>query len=103
MAIELILHHSRAYSTAVFKAVGAEIKLVNRIYRSQFIIVGIAAGIFAYLLNTIVGFSLTHFIIESVFVFNLKTAVLCLLFTPILIVVSGWASVYKTQQTLAKR
>lgn len=103
MAIELILHHSRVYSTAIFKAVGAETNLVNRVYRSQFFIVGITAGIFAYILNTIVSFSLAHFVIESVFVFNPKTAVLCLIITPILIVFSGLLSIYKTQQTPAKR
>ena len=101
-AIELILHHSRVYSTAVYKAVGAQTSLIKRIFRSQFIIVGITAGLFAYILNIIIGFTLTQFIIESEFVFNYKTALLCLLFTPLLIVISGLMSVQKTQQTPAK-
>ena len=103
MAIELILHHSRIYSTAIFKAVGAETKLVNKIYKAQFIVVGVAAGIFAYILNSIISFSLSHFIIESAFILNLKTIVLCLLITPMLIVFSGSLSVYKTQKTPAKK
>lgn len=102
-AIELILHHSRVYSTAVYKAVGAQTSLIKRIFRSQFIIVGITAGLFAYILNIIIGFTLTQFIIESEFVFNYKTALLCLLFTPLLIVISGLISVQKTQQTPAKK
>lgn len=102
-AIELILHHSRVYSTAVYKAVGAQTSLIKRIFRSQFIIVGITAGLFAYVLNIVIGFTLTKFIIESEFVFNYKTALLCLLFTPLLIVISGLMSVHKTQQTPAKK
>lgn len=102
-AIELILHHSRVYSTAVYKAVGAQTSLIKRIFRSQFIIVGITAGLFAYVLNIVIGFTLTQFIIESEFVFNYKTALLCLLFTPLLIVISGLMSVHKTQQTPAKK
>ena len=102
-SIELILHHSRIYSTAIYKAVGAQTKLVRQIFKSQFIVVGLSAGIFAYVLNIIIGYSLTHFIIESTFIFNIKTVLLCLLFTPLLIVGSGLLSVYKTQQTPAKK
>ena len=102
-SIELILHHDRTYSTAIYKAVGAQTNLINRIFKSQFLIVGLTAGVFAYLLNNIISFLLTQFIIESSFIFNIKTLILCLLFTPALILSSGLLSVYKTQQTPAKK
>lgn len=102
-AIELILNQSRIYSTAIYKAVGAQTTLIKRIFRTQFIIVGLSAGVFAYILNIIIGFVLTQFIIESEFVFNIKTAALCLLITPALIMISGLMSVSKTQNTPAKK
>lgn len=103
IAIELILHHNRVYSTAVYKAVGATTSLIKRIFRAQFIIVGLTAGLFAYLLNILIGFVLTQFVIESEFIFNYKTVILCLLLTPALILVSGLFSVHKTQSTSAKK
>ena len=103
IAIELILHNARVYSTAVYKAIGAQTTLIKRIFRSQFIIIGLAAGVFAYLLNILIAFLLTKFVIESDFILNYKTALLCLLFTPILIMVSGLMSISKTQSTPAKK
>lgn len=102
-AIELILHHGRVYSAAVYKAVGAQTSLIKKVFRSQFIIVGLTAGIFAYLLNLLIGFVLTQFVIESEFIFNYKTAILCLVLTPALVLISGLFSVQKTHATPAKK
>ncbi len=103
IAIEVILHRSRVYTTAIYKAVGAQTKLIKQTYLAQFLIVGFSAGIFAYTLNLIIGFALSEFIIEGKFIFNYTTAFICLILTPLLIVSSGIISVHKSQQTPAKK
>ena len=103
IAIEVILHRSRVYTTAIYKAVGAQTKLIKRTYLSQFLIVGFSAGIFAYFLNVVIGFALTEFLIEGKFIFNYTTALICLVMTPLLIVISGLLSVQKSQRTPAKK
>ena len=99
ISIELILRQYRTYSTAIFKAVGADIELVQKVFRTEFILIGILSGIIAYLLNIIVSFSVSSYVIEGSFVFNSKTAILCLLIAPLLVFIAGYVSVHRTKQT----
>ena len=103
IAIEMILRHYRSYSTAIYKALGARSKLIQKVFRSQFIFIGFIAGIIAYLLNVIIGIILSAYIIEGDYVFNIKTALLCLLIVPILVLAAGYFSIQQTSQTPAKK
>jgi putative ABC transport system permease protein len=103
ISIEMIQRKYRTYSTAIFKAVGANTKLVQKMFRTQFILIGIIAGMIAYLLNLIIGFVLTNYLLESEFVFNIKTTILCLLLAPFLVLVAGYISVQRTKQMPVKQ
>jgi putative ABC transport system permease protein len=103
ISIEMIQRKYRTYSTAIFKAVGADTKLIQKVFRTQFILIGLIAGMIAYLLNLIIGFVLTNYLIESEFVFNIKTFILCLLLAPLLVLVAGYISVQRTKQMPVKQ
>jgi putative ABC transport system permease protein len=103
IAIEMILRHYRSYSTAIYKAVGARSELIQKVFRSQFIFIGLIAGAIAYLLNLSIGFIISTYLIEGDYVFNIKTAILCLLIVPMLVLASGYFSIQRTRQTPAKQ
>ena len=103
IAIEMILRQYRSYSTAICKAVGARTRLIQKIFRSQFILIGLIAGVVAYLLNEIVGIILSTWIIEGDYIFNIKTAVLCLLIAPLLVLATGYFSIQRTSRTPARK
>lgn len=102
ISIELILRQYRTYSTAIYKAVGADINLVQKVFRTEFILIGIISGIIAYSLNIIVSFGISNYVIEGSFVFNSKTAILCLIIAPLMVFIAGYVSVRKTKQTSVK-
>lgn len=99
ISIEMILHKYRTYSTAIFKAVGADINLVQKVFRTEFILIGIMSGVIAYLLNTIVSIGVSNYVIEGNYVFNMKTAILCLVIAPLMVVITGYITVHRTKQT----
>ena len=103
ISIEMILRKNRSYSTAIFKAVGADTKLVQKVFRTQFLLIGLIAGVIAYLLNLIISFALSNYLIEGQFVFNPKTAILCLVLAPLLVLVAGYASIQRTKQIPVKK
>ena len=103
IAIEMILRHYRSYSTAIYKAVGARVKLIQKVFRLQFIIIGLIAGIIAYVLNVIISFVLSAYLIEGDYIFNYKTAILCLFITPLLVLGAGYLSIQRTSQIPAKQ
>ncbi|MGH1537373.1 MAG: ABC transporter permease [Gammaproteobacteria bacterium] len=103
ISIEMILRKNRSYSTAIFKAVGADTKLVQKVFRTQFLLIGLIAGIIAYLLNLVISFVLSNYLIEGQFVFNYKTAILCLLVAPLLVLVAGYLSIQRTKQIPVKQ
>ncbi|GEM_PF-1743451 len=102
VSIEMILRKYRTYTTAIFKTVGADIKLVQKIFRIEFILIGLISGLIAYLLNLFVSFGITNYIIEGGFIFNLKTAILCLFIAPIMVLIAGYVSVRRTKETPVK-
>ena len=102
VAIEMILHHSRLYTAAVCKAMGARVALVQRVYRLQFWLIGGLAGLMAYGVNVLAAFLLSRYALESEFVFNPKTLVLCLLVAPILVYAAGQISIRRTRSVPAK-
>ena len=103
ISIEMILRKNRSYSTAIFKAVGADTKLVQKVFRTQFLLIGLIAGLIAYLLNLIISFVLSSYLIEGQFVFNPKTAILCLVLAPLLVLVAGYVSIQRTKQIPVKK
>ena len=103
VSIEMILRKNRSYSTAIFKAVGADTKLVQKVFRTQFLLIGLIAGIIAYLLNLVISFALSNYLIEGQFVFNPKTAILCLVLAPLLVLVAGFISIPRTKQLPVKK
>lgn len=102
VAIEMILHHSRLYTAALCKAMGARVALVQRVYRVQFYLIGLLAGGLAYGLNVIVSLLLSIYVLDSEFVFNPKTLVLCLLVAPLLVYLAGQISIQRTRSVPAK-
>ena len=103
IAIEMILRQYRSYSTAIYKAVGASTRLIQKVFRSQFILIGVVAGVIAYLLNEIIGIILSTWIIKGDYIFNIKTAVLCLLIAPLLVLATGYFSIQRTTRTPARK
>ena len=103
ISIEMILRKNRSYSTAIFKAVGANTKLVQKVFRTQFFLIGLIAGVIAYLLNLVISFVLSNYLIEGEFVFNSKTAILCLILAPLLVLVAGYISIQRTRQIPVKK
>ena len=103
ISIEMILRKNRSYSTAIFKAVGADTKLVQKVFRTQFLLIGFIAGVIAYLLNLVISFALSNYLIEGQFVFNPKTAILCLVLAPLLVLVAGYISIQRTKQIPVKK
>ena len=103
IAIEMILHHYRSYSLAIYKVVGARRELLQKIFRSQFIFIGLISGVIAYSLNLSIGFVISIYFIEGDYVFNIKTAILCLFIVPLLVLTAGYFSIQRVQKTPAKR
>ncbi len=103
IAIEMILRHYRSYSVAVYKAVGARSELIQKIFRSQFIFIGLISGVIAYTLNLSIGFVISTYFIEGDYVFNMKTAILCLVIVPLLVLTAGYFSIQRVHQTPAKQ
>ncbi len=102
IAIEMILRRYRSYSIAIFKAVGARGALIQKVFRSQFIFIGLIAGLIAYLLNVSIGFIISNYLIKGDYFFNGKTAMLCLLFVPMLVTIAGYFSIQRVRQTPAR-
>ena len=98
-AIEMALRRHRNYSTAVYKSLGATGALMRKIFRSQLLLIGLTAGITAYLLNLAVGAIITSWLIGGDYVFNIKTAILCLLVTPLLVLIAGHISISHSSGT----
>jgi len=103
ISIEMILRKNRSYSTAIFKAVGADTKLVQKVFRTQFLLIGLIAGVIAYLLNLVISFVLSNYLIEGQFVFNPKTTILCLVLAPLLVLVAGYVSIQRTKKIPVKQ
>lgn len=103
ISIEMILRKNRSYSTAIFKAVGADTNLVQKVFRTQFLLIGLIAGIIAYLLNLVISFVLSNYLIEGQFIFNPKTAILCLVLAPLLVLIAGYVSIQRTKQIPVKK
>jgi putative ABC transport system permease protein len=103
IAIEMILRHYRSYSVAIYKAVGARSEFIQKIFRSQFIFVGLISGVIAYSLNLSIGFIISTYFIEGDYVFNIKTAILCLFIVPVLVLMAGYFSIQRVHQTPAKQ
>ena len=97
ISIELILRKYRMYSTAIFKAVGAKTALLQRVFRIEFLLVGLISGLVAYLLNLIISYSISNYIIDGAFIFNLKTFILCLIIAPLMVLIAGFVSVHRTR------
>lgn len=102
ISIEMILRKYRIFSTAIFKAIGANTQLVQSVFRTEFILIGIIAGVIAYVLNLVVSFGVTNYVIEGEFIFNPKTAILCLVITPLMVLLAGYISVNRTRQIPVK-
>lgn len=103
ISIELILRNSRNYNTAIYKTIGAKTNLIQSMYRLQFIIIGIIAGVIAYVLNIIISYALSSYLIEGDFIFNSKTAIFCLFLTPLLVLIVSHFSVQQTKNISAKQ
>ena len=103
IAIEMILRRYRSYSVAIYKAVGAKSEFIQKVFRSQFIFIGLISGAIAYFLNISIGFIISIYFIEGDYVFNIKTAILCLLIVPALVLTSGFFSIQRVNQTPAKK
>jgi len=103
VSIELILRNSRNYTTAVYKTIGTKTTLIQSMYRLQFIIIGLIAGIIAYLLNIIISYALSNYLIEGEYIYNIKTAIFCLLLTPLLVLLISHFSVQCTKNISAKQ
>lgn len=103
ISIEMILRKYRIYSTAIFKALGASTKLIHKVFRSEFILIGLIAGVIAYLLNVIISYGIANYIIEGQFIFNIKTTILCLIVAPLLVLVAGYISVRRTKNVSVKK
>ncbi len=103
IAIEMILRHYRSYSVAIYKAMGARSEFIQKIFRSQFIFVGLISGVIAYSLNLSIGFIISTYFIEGNYVFNIKTAILCLFIVPVLVLMAGYFSIQRVHQTPAKQ
>ena len=102
ITIELILRRSRRYASAILKSSGAQYKTVAGIFNIQFIIVGLLAGLFAYFMTVAVGYFITVVVMQSVWVFNIKTFLLCLLVTPLLVVASSRYSIKRINEISPK-
>ncbi len=103
IAIEIILRRYRSYSVAIYKSVGTRSELIQKIFRSQFIFIGLISGAIAYTMNLLIGFIISVYFIESDFFFNIKTAILCLFIVPLLVLIVGHFSIQRIHQTPAKR
>lgn len=102
ISIEMILRKYRTFNTAIYKAVGADINLVQKIFRTEFILIGMMSGVIAYLLNSVVSIGVSNYVIEGDYVFNIKTAILCLVIAPLMVVITGYITVRRTKQTSVK-
>lgn len=103
IAIEMILRRYHRYSTAIYKAVGARSELIQKVFRSQFIFIGLIAGVIAYSLNLSIGYIISTFLIEGDYFFNIKTAVLCLIIAPIMVLAAGYFSIRRSRHIMAKQ
>ncbi len=103
IAIEMILRHYRSYSVAIYKAVGARSEFIQKIFRAQFIFIGLISGVIAYSLNLSIGFIISTYYIEGDYIFNIKTAILCLFIVPLLVLMAGYFSIQRVHQTPAKQ
>ncbi len=101
-SIEMVLRRHRSYSTAIYKSLGAATGLIWKIYCLQFILIGLIAGAIAYGLNTAIGMVISIWFIESDYIFNIKTAALCLLITPTLVLIAGYISILQSGRTSAR-
>ncbi len=102
ISIELILYHYRSYSTAIYKALGAKTSLIQKMFRSQFILIGLIAGGIAYGLNLITSFLLSKYFIEGETQINISTIILCLVIIPLLVLIAGMISIQRTKSVSAK-
>lgn len=103
VAIEMILRRYRSLSIAIFKALGARGELIQKIFRSQFIFIGLIAGFIAYLLNISIGFIISNYLIKGDYFFNGKTTILCLFLVPLLVFIAGYFSIQRIRQTSARQ
>ena len=103
ISIEMILRKYRVYSIAIFKAVGADTKLILKVFLTEFILIGLISGMIAYVLNLIISFGITNYIIDGEFIFNIKTALLCLILAPLMVLIAGYISVYRTKNIPIKK
>ena len=98
IAVEMVLRRYRRHSTAVYKSLGATTALIRKIYRSQLLLSGLMAGAVAYILNLTIGMIVSVWLIGGSYVFNIKTAMLCLLITPILVIITGYVSISQSSK-----
>ena len=64
--------------------------------------IGIISGAIAYLMNLAVSYGVTSYIIEGELIFNFRTAVICLIIAPLIVVLSGYLSINRTKSKPAK-
>ena len=102
IAVEMVLRRYRRHSTAVYKSLGATTALIRKIYRSQLLLSGLMAGAVAYILNLAIGMIVSVWLIGGSYVFNIKTAMLCLLITPILVIITGYVSISQSSKARVK-
>lgn len=103
IAIEMILHHNRIYTTAILKAAGSQVAKIQSLYRLQFILIGLLSGTLAYLLNSAVSYISSVWIMKSAYLFNWKILVLCCVITPILVLFIGQLSINRSKDVSAKK
>ncbi|MHC8441782.1 MAG: ABC transporter permease [Candidatus Eutrophobiaceae bacterium] len=96
LSIETILQRNRNYSSAVCKAMGAGKAQMQSIFRLQFLLIGLFAGVLAWIINQIIRYIVIVWFIESEYLtFNLYTTALCLIATPIAVYLAGHRSIQR--------
>ena len=89
VVVEAICQGQRRQMSALCRAMGARAAWVRRIYRWQFVGIGLLAGALGYLINTLVGIFASWWILETPWIFNPTTALLCLTVPPLLCLATG--------------
>ncbi len=98
LSIELILHRDRRLSTAIFKALGAGTRQVQKVFWIQLLFSGTVAGLVALLMNLLLGMILSRWYIEGELVFNAMVWFFCLVLTPLMGLSAGYVSIRRFGQ-----
>ena len=90
VATEMILSRHRIYSSTLCKALGATSSQLARIFGIQCLCIGITAGLLAWIVNLLVQWFVVSVYIEGGLVVNMRTAIGCLIGTPVLVYLVGY-------------